>query len=150
MKNLRLRPVTADDSEFAYQTKQASFREYAEKVWGWDEEEQRQLHERRFAAQVFRVIQLSDIDVGIMAMLRQPDCINLHQLFILPAYQGKGIGEAVLKLIIKEAAEAKLPIRLQVLKVNNRAFSFYQRLGFNRTGENETHILMERDSQPPP
>ena len=47
-------------------------------------------------------------------------------------------------LLMEEAAKAKLPIRLQVLKVNNRAFKFYERLGFKRTGESETHILMER------
>ena len=47
-------------------------------------------------------------------------------------------------LIIKDAVASKLPIRLQVLKVNNRAFAFYQRLGFKRTGENNNHVLMER------
>jgi ribosomal protein S18 acetylase RimI-like enzyme len=146
MKNLQLRPATINDSEFAYQTKKAAFREYAEHVWGWDEDEQRKLHQRRFAVHDFRVIQVAGTDVGIMAMERKPDCINLHQLFILPEYQERGIGEAVMKLLINESAGAKLPIRLQVLKVNNRALTFYQRLGFKRTGESETHILMERVS----
>ena len=144
MQNLQLRPATISDSEFAYQTTKAAFREYAEKVWGWDEDEQRKLHQRRFAVHDFRVIQIAGTDIGIMAMERQQNCISLHQLFILPEYQGKGIGEAVMKLIINEAAEAKLPMRLQVLKVNNRAFKFYERLGFKRTGESNTHILMER------
>ena len=144
MNNLRLRKATPDDSEFAYQTKKAAFREYAEKVWGWDEDEQQQLHRRRFAAHDFRVIQLSDIDVGIIAMSRQSDCIKFHQMFILPEYQGKGIGDAAMRLIIKDATAFRLPIRLQVLKVNNRAFAFYQRMGFEPTGENDTHNLMEK------
>ena len=144
MQNLQLRPATISDSEFAYQTKKAAFREYAEKVWGWDEDEQRKLHQRRFAVHDFRVIQIAGTDIGIMAMERQQNCISLHQLFILPEYQRKGIGEAVMKLIINEAAEAKMAIRLQVLKVNNRAFKFYERLGFKRTGESDTHILMKR------
>jgi GNAT superfamily N-acetyltransferase len=144
MKNLKLRKAIPDDSEFAYQTKKAAFREYAEKVWGWDEDEQRKLHQRRFAEHDFRVIQVADSDVGIMAMSKLPDCIKLHQMFILPEYQGRGIGEAVMKIIIKEADESQLPIRLQVLKVNPRALAFYQKLGFQRTGESDTHILMER------
>jgi len=49
MNDLKLRKATTHDSEFAYQTKKTAFREYVEKVWGWDEEEQRKLHERRFA-----------------------------------------------------------------------------------------------------
>ena len=67
--------------------------------------DQRQLHQRRFASLDFQIIQLSGIDVGITAMSRQPDCINLHQMFILPEYQGKGIGEAVMMLIIEEASK---------------------------------------------
>ena len=144
MKNLQLRKATVDDSEFAYQTKKAALREYLEKTSVWNEDEQRQLHQRRFAAHDFRVIQLSGIDVGIIAMSRQSDCIKFHQMFILQEYQGKGIGDAVMRLIIKDATAFKLPIRLQVLKVNNRAFAFYQRMVFKPTGENDTHNLMEK------
>jgi ribosomal protein S18 acetylase RimI-like enzyme len=144
MKNLKLRKAATADNEFAYQTKKASFREYLEKASGWNEEEQRQLHQRRFATHDFRVIELSGKDVGIMAMSRQPDCIKLHQMFILPKYQGRGIDGACLKLIVKDADVLKLPIRLRVLKVNPRALAFYQRLGFIRTGESDDHILMER------
>ena len=143
MGKLKLRKAVADDNEFAYQTKKAAFHEYLKKASGWNEEEQRRLHQRRFGEHDFRIIQLSGVDVGIVAMSRQPDCINLHQMFILPEYQSKGIGEAVLTLIIEDAA-AKIPVRLRVLKVNPRALRFYQRLGFKQTGETETHFLMER------
>ena len=106
-----------------------------------------QLHQRRFAEHDFRIIQLSGVDMGIMAMSRQPDCIKLYQMFILPEYQGGGIGGACMKLLIKEAAAAQLPIRLQVFKVNPKAFVFYQRLGFKRTGENVDHILMKKPAE---
>ena len=142
--NLRLRKATADDSEFAYQTKKAAFRKYVEKVWGWDEEEQRQLHRRRFASQDFRVIEVSGIDVGILAVAKQPDCVKVSQIFILPEHQSGGIGTACMMHIIKDAAVSGLAIRLQVLKVNNRAAAFFQKLGFKTTGENETHVLIEK------
>ncbi len=144
MSNLRLRKATADDSEFAYQTKKAAFRKYVEKVWGWDEDEQRQLHERRFASQDFQVIQVSDINVGILAVVRQPDCVKVNQIFIVPEYQSRGIGAACIMRIIEDAAVSKLPVQLQVLKVNSRAVTFYQRLGFRSIGESDTHVLMER------
>jgi GNAT superfamily N-acetyltransferase len=144
MDNLRLRKATVADSEFAYRTKKAAFRKYVEKVWGWDEEEQRQLHERRFASQDFQVIQVSGIDVGILAIVRQPDGVKVNQMFILPEYQSKGIGAACMMRIIEEAAVSGLPVRLQVLKVNKRAVVFYQRLGFRSIGESDTHVIMER------
>ena len=144
MKNLKLRKATPDDSEFAYQTKKAAFQEYVEKVWGWDEDEQRHLHKERFASQDFYVILVSGEDIGIMAIVRHPDHIKLNQMFILPEYQSKGIGAECMNRIIKEATTSKLPIRLQVLKVNNRAAVFYKRLGFRKTGETDTHTLMEK------
>jgi ribosomal protein S18 acetylase RimI-like enzyme len=144
MDNLKLRKATAGDSQFAYRTKKAAFKKYVEEVWGWDEEEQRQLHERRFASQDFQVIQVSGMDVGILAMVRQPDCVKVNQMYILPEYQNRGIGAACMMHIIEDATALKLPVRLQVLKVNRRAVKFYQRLGFKIIGESDTHVLMER------
>lgn len=144
MNDLKFRKATRRDSEFAYQTKKAAFREYVEKVWGWDEQEQRRLHERRFASQEFYVIQASGVDVGILAIVHQPECLRVNQLYILPEHQNRRIGDACMEHIIRDASALKLPVRLQVLKVNNRAISFYQRHEFRSTGETETHILMER------
>jgi RimJ/RimL family protein N-acetyltransferase len=50
--------------------------------------------------------------------------------------------------LIDEATSAELPIRLRVLKVNTRAAAFYDRLGFARVGEIDTHVLMERAHSP--
>jgi ribosomal protein S18 acetylase RimI-like enzyme len=144
MMNVNLRKATTDDSEFAYETKKAAFRSYVEMVWGWNEAEQRQMHERRYVNQFFQVVQVSDTDVGILATVQEPDCIKVNQLFILPPYQGKGIGEACMMKIIADSKQNHRPIRLSVLKVNTRAASFYHRLGFVKTGENDTHIMMER------
>jgi GNAT superfamily N-acetyltransferase len=144
MNNISLRKATATDSEFAYQTKKATFKPYLEQVRPWDEEEQRMLHARRFASQDFQVIQVSGVDAGILAMVRQADCVKVNQIFILPEYQSQGIGAACMQQIIKDAACASLPVRLQVLKVNSRAIEFYKRLGFKSYGESETHILMEK------
>ena len=144
MDNLTLRKARPNDSEFAYCVKRAAFKEYVEKVWGWDEDEQRRLHEQRFGAQDFRVVNLAGKDIGIMAVVVAPDCVKVNQLFILPEHQGKGIGRKCMLLIMDEAYRAGSPVRLAVLKLNPRALAFYQRLGFVRTGETDTHVLMER------
>lgn len=143
MSELTLRQANPDDSEFAYCAKRAAFREYVEKVWGWDEERQRQLHQQRFGAQDFRVINLDGTDVGIMAVVVASDCVQVNQLFILPERQCMGIGRRCMSLIIEEARQLGLPVRLRVLKVNSRALAFYQRLGFVCTGESDSHDLLE-------
>ena len=152
MNSLTLRKANPSDSEFAYCVKRAAFREYVEKVSGWDEDEQRKLHEQRFESQDFRVINVAGTDTGIMAVDVAPDCVKVNQLFLLPEHQGVGIGRECILLIMEEARQLGLPVRLRVLKVNPRALAFYRRLGFIRTGETGTHDLMEgaHDNSLPP
>ena len=68
MDNLQLRKAIADDSEFAYQARKVAFREYVEQTSGWNEDEQRQLHLKRFASLI-----LSG-DTGIRARHRDIIC----------------------------------------------------------------------------
>ena len=144
MNGLTLRKAGKEDSEFAYCTKRAAFRQYVEQAWGcWDEVEQRQLHDQRFKVFDFRVVSVAGADVGIMAVTTAPDYVTVHQIFLLPQYQGNQIGRRCMMLIGEEARQLDLPVRLQVLKVNPRAFAFYKLLGFVRTGETDTHDLME-------
>jgi len=146
MKDLSIREAVATDSQFAYRVKEAAFKKYVEEIWGWDEDEQRRLHGQRFAAQDFRVISLKGRDIGIMAVVIQPDCMKLNQLFLMPDCQGKGIGRECMLRIIEEARQLGTPIRLRVLKINSGAQAFYQKLSFTQTGEIDTHVLMEMAS----
>lgn len=141
--NPALREATPDDSAFAYEVKKAAFRSYTEQVWGWDEAEQQKLHAQRFSTQDFRVISVGAGDVGIIAMSVRPDGLALNQLFLLPEHQGMGIGRVCVRMILEEAGRLKLPVRLRVLKINPRAKTFFDRLGFVPYGETATHILME-------
>jgi GNAT superfamily N-acetyltransferase len=134
MDKLTLRPAAATDSDFAYRVKREAFKDCVEKVWGWDEAEQRQLHERRFRKQDFRIISLAGIDVGIVATVVEPDCLKVNQIFIMPDHQGKGVGRACMQLVVDEALRLGLPVRLRVLKVNPRARAFFRKLGFVRIG----------------
>ena len=58
-RSSRAMSATSCDFEFAYSVKKAAFREYVERVFGWNEKHQRKLHEKRFLSQNFQVIQLS-------------------------------------------------------------------------------------------
>lgn len=143
LMRIRLRRATPGDSEFAYNTKRAAFQMYVEQVYGWDEAEQRRLHTQRFQAQDVQIISLPDADVGMLAVTVASDCLTVHQLFILPEHQRKGIGCWCMQHLLEEARGSGIPIHLRVMKVNQRALTFYQRLGFKCVGETDTHLLLE-------
>ena len=142
--SVSLRPTTAKDSEFAYELKKTTLGEFVRQVRGWDEDEQRRLHERRFATQDFQVIVADGADVGILALSLEHDCLRVNQLLVLPEHQGKGIGAACMRRVLEVAAGRRLPVRLQVLKANQRAISFYRQLGFADAGQDDAHVQMEK------
>ena len=93
--------------------------------------------------QQYRIISVAGADVGVIVTVAAPDCLKLNQLFILPDHQGPGIGSRSMSLAMDEARRNDLPVRLRVMKVNPRALVFYRRLGFESTGDTETHIFLE-------
>ena len=135
-RRLVLRPAKAEDSEFAFGVRAAAF--------GWDEGEERRRHERRFREQEFEVIEWEGEPAGIVALAMSEDCLWLKQICIAPSHQGRGIGGACLRRLLERAEKRGVPVRLQSLKVNPRALVFYERHGFRRTGETDTHYLLER------
>ena len=92
MNGLPLRLASPTTREFASRVKRAAFKEEVEKVWGWDEDEQRQRHEPRCGSQDFRVVNLAGTEA--------PDCVHVNQLLRLPAGQGKDIGRGCMWLVV--------------------------------------------------
>lgn len=144
----KLRKATRGDKAFAYEVKRAAMREYVELVWGWDEDQQWQLHDRRFREQDFQIINLDGEDIGIMSVVVQPDCVFVNQLYLLPEHQGQAVGRKCMLAVMESAKGLGLPVRLQVMKVNPRAVAFYQRLGFTITGQTATHVQMQAGPGP--
>ena len=144
MMEVGLRAARVSDSEFVFSVKKAAFREYVEQVWGWDDTCQRELHDRRFGSQDVRIIRFGEADVGFFATSHGSNVLKVDQLFVLPEYQGRGIGSACMTGIMGEAEIEHKSVALQVLKVNVRGVEFYRRLGFSVAGESATHLQLRK------
>ncbi len=144
MEELNIRKAMASDSEFIFTVKKAAYREYVEQVWGWDDNYQWERHNKEFASHDFHIIQFRETDVGFFITSCTSDTLKVNQIFVLPEYQGRGIGSACMTRIIDNANLEQRSVELQVLKVNTRGVVFYQRLGFTIVGESATHVQMEK------
>lgn len=73
--------------------------------------------------------------------------MELERIYVLPAYQGKGLGKLVLDEVIDIAiAKAKSYVWLGVWDQNTRAIDFYERHGFERVGEHDFYLGEERQT----
>jgi ribosomal protein S18 acetylase RimI-like enzyme len=148
---ITVRPEQPQDEAFLREL-YASTRQEELDAWGWPPEmrsaflamqfKASQGYHRVFPDAEFQIVLLNGANAGRLIIHRTRDELQLVDIALLPQYRNAGIGSALLQRILGEAAATKKPLRLQVLKTN-RAARFYQKLGFEKTGETELHFEME-------
>jgi len=78
--------------------------------------------------------------IGGMAFAAAADAMGtsvmVHQLYVQPAFQGRGIGGMLLDEIIESFPDATV-FRLEVEEANEKAIGFYRSQGFEQTGRTE-------------
>jgi ribosomal protein S18 acetylase RimI-like enzyme len=152
MTPVALRPATPADSEFCFQLHKAAMGDYVTAIWGWDEQVQRDFHNRGFNPGRWQIITADGADIGMLDVEYRRAEIYLARIEIHPDHQGGGIGSRLIGALIDEAAEKGQDLVLDVLTVNHRALALYQRLGMTevaRHGDNNIKITM-RSARPRP
>lgn len=92
-----------------------------------------------------RIVVRDGHDAGCIATIRYSDHIWLDKLYVSPDHQRQGLGAAVLRRLVTDAAAQGLPLRLCVL-TTNPAINFYKREGLKVFGETPQRIFMEHDA----
>ena len=138
------RPAAESDYAWLWALKRLTMRTYVENMWGgWDDAAQEDFFRRNFVPATVRVIVVDGRDVGLLHVEREIEALFLANLQILPEFQNRGLGSAVVRRVIEEAhAMGVGAVRLQVLKSNQPARRLYERLGFEVTQEGGMHDQM--------
>jgi ribosomal protein S18 acetylase RimI-like enzyme len=147
-----LRPEIEADAPFRL----ALFR--ASRGPGWDQvplsaEMLTRIMEQQFYAQTqgyraayprarLEIITVDATPVGRLATDRATDALHLIDIAVVPERRGQGIGGAILRALMDEAAAAGTPVTLQVDRDNLAAQRLYQRLGFVATAQNDTRLTL--------
>jgi 2-phosphosulfolactate phosphatase len=136
------RPATGSDRAFLFALKQATMRDHIVAAMGqWDEAVQH----RHFGPDLARmaVVSIDGRDIGMVEARVEADRLYLANLQVTPSLQSRGIGGAIVELLASTAHARGRPLVLRVLKVNDRALRFYERLGLHVTGVLPRHWTME-------
>ena len=131
--------ILGEDDLFLFEVYASSRREELA-LWGWNEEGQRQFLQMQHSCQQrsyqmqyvnleCRIIMAEGTKAGRMLTAVTNSEMVLVDIILLPEFQNKGIGFALLKQLQREAARAGLPVRLSV-REGNPAKHLYERCGF--------------------
>lgn len=130
-----LRPASLDDLPFLLTLRQLTMTEHLQRVGAPADDE---AHDRRIRAHFEDAMIVCEgaTAIGLLKVTRAAGEWHVHQIQILPSRQRQGIGEAVLRQLLAEAARVHVPVSLSVLR-GNPAGRLYERLGFRLVSETE-------------
>jgi len=83
-----------------------------------------------------RFIVVDGSKVGVIDVRERAAHILIHHLYLLPAYQGVGIGSTILRQILADARRLGLPVITGALH-GSEANRFYIQHGFVKTGSKD-------------
>src|ERR1041385_3701127 len=150
---VELRPISERDDAFLLSV-YASTREdeLAQAEWGegqkelflrWQFDMQRREYETRFPNADYRVIVLDRQPAGRIWVGADDEQIRLLDIALLPQFQNRGVGTALLERLKTHAAGKGKALRHMVFVLNNNAERFYERLGFRKIEDFGAYKHME-------
>ncbi len=89
-------------------------------------------------------VTLDGVTVGYYHLFPDGDCMELDDVYVLPAFRGRGIGSEILAKCCRETDK---PITLCVFRENTGAIALYTRFGFTATeAVGTTRLQMRREA----
>lgn len=134
------RQAEGKDFDLTYNIKSNSIRHLVDKIWGWDDTEQLDYHEKQFNPERIRIIVYENQAIGYISIFETEETFFIENILIETAFQSKGIGTEVLLDSIKTANNKN--IELQVLKINESAKRLYEKLNFEVFEQTDLHYRM--------
>ena len=119
-------------------------RPYVEATWGaWIEDEQRAKHALNFQPQTHKIVTVDAHEVGLLAVEVHDDHLWLVKVYLFSAWRNQGIGRSLICQVLDQGRQLGKPVRLRVLRVNDRARKLYESLGFRVVSELPERFVME-------
>lgn len=139
------RECNLEDFDFLFNLKKENFKWYVDKIWGWNDEDQKERLKKDLEEHLHhkKIIIVDDKPIGIFVThITENGDSFINEISILKEYQHKGIGRSILEKQLEENHKNGIRTILQVFK-DNPAKVLYEKLGFKIYGETDTHYQME-------
>ena len=132
-QQLSTRPATPADLPFLIRLRKLTMHEHQARAGERTDDD---WHHQRVMVHFdsANIVCLDAAPIGLFKHYRTQEEWVLLQIQVLPEYQGKGIGEQLIRGLLDEARRAGVPVTLSVLR-GNPARRLYERLGFEETAQ---------------
>jgi GNAT superfamily N-acetyltransferase len=139
----RFGPVSEADFEPLLAIRIDVMREHLERVFRYKPSRARRIFREHFSEPGLRLILIGDETAGCVAFRIGESEIKIDSFYLARQHHNRGLGAAILKVLLAEADALGLPVRLEVLR-GSPAGRFYERHGFVKLGEDDVEAEYER------
>ena len=152
---ITLRPVHTDDEDFLFRLYASTREDELKALRGlnWDAGQIDAFLRMQFKAQAAaysqqyglsgsHIVLLNDDVMGRFYLYHSAEVIRVVDISLLPDYRNRGIGSSLLRGVLAEAEQNRLPVRLHVA-AHNPAARLYARLGFRQVSDEGLYRELE-------
>lgn len=132
----RIKAAHETDADQLAELRVVAMRPSLEAAGRFDPQRARDRFLASFVAADTQIIYKNGEMAGFFVVRQRTDHLYLDHLYVLPNFQGAGIGRRIIDGLKDEAQSHMLPIRLMALK-NSPANTFYQSCGFEPVSSDE-------------
>lgn len=129
VNDIRFRSAMADDFEPLLALRIQVMREHLERIGRFDPDRARERFAAGFVPADMKLIEVEGRLAGCVSLGAAAGGLELSHFYLHPDVQGRGLGGAVLAMLLTGADAACVTVRLSVLK-QSPARRFYERHGF--------------------
>jgi len=141
-------PAKADDLEALTELRLAVMAPSFHRIGRVNPERARAWFAETYRPETTRLIEVEGQAAGCVAFYAtEPGTLKLEHFYLDPAWQGRGLGTAVLDVLLGEADAAGARVVLTVLRESD-ARRLYDRRGFVETGRDDLDVYMARPARP--
>ena len=141
--DIRFTPAVADDFERLLALRILVMRDHLERIGRFDPDRARARFAAGFVPANMKLIHVQDRFAGCVSLGADTGGLELAHFYLHPDFQGRGLGSAVLEMLLTGTDAASVTVRLAVLK-QSPARRFYERHGFVLEHEGEWDDFLVR------
>lgn len=136
---IAFQPARESDFEQLVALKVAVQRDHLERLGRFTPDRARDRFRAGFSPQETRLVHVDGAFAGCVTVHIRADHCEIEHLYIAEAFQGRGLGTRIMRLLMDEARSRGQEMRATVLNLSP-ANGFYQRLGFTETSRDAIDI----------
>ncbi len=145
--SVTFKPATIEDFDFVWRLYRDLMKDLTEDMVGWREDKQHALILSAVAAGSVDIIMIEGQCAGWLETDEDDEALYLHQIYVAPEFQGRGLGSEIMRGLLAEARAKRKPVRLSVMRNNAGAKRLYQRLGFEVIGQDDEKYHLESGAE---